>query len=306
MSQARRSQATTQAAALSVVSNCVLIAGKLAVGIYTGAVSIIAEALHSGLDLAAALMALFSVRKAGQPADDSHPYGHGKFESLSGLLEGLLIFAAAGVIVYIAAHRMLHGHHVEHEGLGVVVMAASALANVFVSAHLFRVAQAHDSVALAADAWHLRTDVYSSLAVLAGMAAIYLGAPAALDPAAAIIVALVILRAAYRLCAEASAQLLDRSLPPTEEQAIVNLIQEHAGQFVSFHKVRTRKAGAERHIDLHLVVAPDVSVAEAHQVGSHLEEEIAGLFPGSSVVTHLEPADSRQAQASTETNGLGR
>lgn len=305
MSAAMRGQATTQAAALSVASNGALILVKLAVGIYTGAVSIIAEALHSGLDLAAALMALFAVRRASRPADRTHPYGHGKFESLSGLLEGLLIFGAAALIVYIAAHRMLHGHRVQHETLGVAVMAVSALANMLVSGYLFRVARRHDSLALAADAWHLRTDVYSSLAVLVGMAAIALGAPAVLDPVAAVIVAVVILHAAYKLCAEACAQLLDRALPPDEEQAIIRLIQEHAGDFVSFHNVRTRKAGTNRHIDLHVVVAPEVSVGDAHDIGTHLEQEITALFPDSSVMTHIEPPDRKEASADRRGNADG-
>jgi len=299
MSPRTRTQATSRAAWASVASNSALIAGKLVVGLLAGSVSIIAEALHSGMDLAASFMALFSVRRAGEPADGDHRYGHGKFESLSGLLEGLLILAAAVLIVYVAVHRIIHGAQLENEGLGVAIMAVSSLVNAVIARYLFRIAKAHDSLALSADAWHHWTDVYSSVAVLVAVGAIYFGAPPVLDPIGAIVVALVIVHAAYQLCADASAQLLDRALPLAEEQAIVMLIQEHAGQFVSFHNMRTRKAGAERHVDLHLVMAPEVSVAEAHDIVTHLEQEIVALFPGTTVITHMEPPGSRDLPTRT-------
>ncbi len=291
-----RQQATTRAASLSVVSNTGLVVAKLAIGMVAHSVSIVSEGLHSAIDLAAALIAYFSLRKAGQPADAAHRYGHGKYESLSGLVEGLLIIVAAGFMVYVAGHRLLHGGEVRHEELGVVVMAASALVNVFVSAYLFRVAKAHESIALEADAWHLRTDVYTSVAVLVGMAAIALGAPHYLDPIAAVVVALVIIREGYRLTREATGQLLDTALPPEEERAVLELLRQHRDRFEEFHAVRSRRAGAERHVDLHLVVRRGTSIEEAHAVADHLEGDIAALFPHARVIIHLEPAGTERVE----------
>jgi cation diffusion facilitator family transporter len=284
-----RARATQRAAAVSVVSNSALIAGKLVIGVVSGSVSIISEALHSGVDLGASVIAWLAVRKAAQPADERHQYGHGKYESLSALAEAVLIVFAAGFIIAVAIHKLIEGHHLEHSGLGVAVMAISAVANMVVSIYLFRVARAHESIAIEADAWHLRTDVYTSAGVAGGLLIVALTGHAVLDPILAIIVALLISREGYRISRDAASQLVDRALPQAEVDAIVQLIEEHAGQYLNFHNVRSRRAGGERHIDLHLVVRKDVSVAEAHAVADHLEKEIARRFPGTRALIHVEP-----------------
>ncbi len=239
-----RGRVTVRAATVAVVSNSVLIAAKIVAGLLSGSVAVLAEALHSANDLGASLIALLSVRKASQPADRTHPYGHGKYESLSGLAEAVLIFVAAAVIVYMAIRRLAQGGSVEHGWIAAAVMGGSAAVNMVVSTYLLRVAHRYDSIALEADAWHLRTDAYTCAGVFVGMAAIALGAPPIIDPIVALPVGLLIVHRAYSLTREALGQLVDRALPADEQRQILDIVEEHGEHFVEFHEVRSRRAGA--------------------------------------------------------------
>ena len=210
-------------ALLSVTSNTALVLLKLTVGIVIGSVSVISEAIHSGVDLLAAVIALFAVRTSGKPADTEHPFGHGKVENISGTVEALLIFLAAGWIIFEAVKKLRNPEPLEDVSWGVAVMTVSSAANILVSRSLFKVGKETDSVALQADAWHLRTDVYTSAGVMAGLAIIWIGKlvlPGTdldwVDPVAAIGVALLIIKAAYKLTVESSRDLLDVSLPKDE------------------------------------------------------------------------------------------
>jgi len=288
--------AKQSAARVSVLANIALTGVKLAAAVATRSVSVLSEALHSGLDLVAALMALFAVRRSRQAADADHQFGHGKFESISGLVEGTLIVVAVLLIFWSAADRMISGRvHLSRPGLGVGVMALSAVVNIFVSRLLFRVARATDSVALEADAWHLRTDVWTSAGVFSGLAIITLGRQlgfeeaAHLDPLIAIGVALVILRAAWHIMRQCWDHLVDRSLPADELEAVHALLRQHYPQFANYHRLRTRKAGATRHVDLHLVVSGKQSVADAHALCDHLEADLTALLPDTEVMIHVEP-----------------
>jgi cation diffusion facilitator family transporter len=289
-----------RAASLSVFSNIALTGGKLVTALFTGSVSILSEALHSGLDLVAAIMAYLAVRKSHEPADAEHRFGHGKFESASGLAEGILILVAVALIAYVAIRKILTGEvEVEQPGLGILVMGVSALVNVFVSRRLFRVAERTDSVALEADAWHLRTDVWTSAGVLVGLGVIMVGTAAGfhqahhLDPIIALGVAAVIARAAWGITRRTWDHLVDKSLPPEELKQIETLLQEHYPKVAAFHRLRTRKSGAQRQVDLHLVVPGDISVAEAHTLCDDLEADLRGLLPGTEVLIHVEPQAGR-------------
>ncbi len=282
---------------LSVASNTALVAGKLAVGLLTGSVSVLSEAIHSGLDLLAAGIACYAVHAAEKPADPEHPYGHGKIENISGTVEAVLIFIAALWIIYEAVAKLLHPHPLERAGLGALVMGVSCVVNFFVSRVLFRVGRRTQSVALEADAWHLMTDVYTSGGVMAGLLVITLGryfAPAAhwewLDPAAAILVAVLIVRAAWHLTHHAASDLLDRSLPAEEQEWLRAEIVGLAPRGVcGVHKLRTRRSGLARFIDFHLLVAADMNVADAHTLTDEIEERIEKRFPGASITAHVEP-----------------
>lgn len=284
------------AATLSVVSNTFLVAGKVSVGLFTGSVSILSEGIHSGIDLVAALIAFFSVQESGKPADERHRYGHGKIENISGTVEALLIIVAALWIIFEAADKLRHGAAVEQLGLGLAVMGVSAVVNIFVSAKLMRTAKATDSVALEADALHLRTDVFTSLGVLIGLAAIKLTGIALLDPVAAIGVALLIIKAGVDLTRQAFFPLVDVSLPADEEREIIDIIESFSANYLEFHKLRTRKAGPERHIDLHLVVPQELPVRQVHSLCDLIEAEIKRRFPGSHVLIHSEPCEPGQCE----------
>ncbi|HHY94458.1 MAG TPA: cation transporter [Firmicutes bacterium] len=279
------------AARLSVLSNSLLMALKLGTGLLMGSVSVISEAIHSGMDLIAAGIALFSVRRSAEPADERHQFGHGKVENVSGTVEALLIFVAAIWIAVEAVRRIVHGSRVESIGIGMIIMGFGSLVNFLISRYLFRVAHEVDSVALKADAMHLSTDVWTSVGVLAGLSLMWVTGQHILDPLAAIVVAGLITHAAWELSREAFLPLLDTSLPKEEQILITEIIDRHRADFVEFHRVRSRRAGPQRHVDLHLVVHGDHTVQEAHALCDSIEKEIQARFPRADVLIHVEPTD---------------
>lgn len=286
------------AAWLSVISNTSLVAGKLVIGFSIGSVSVVSEAVHSGVDLLAAVVALFAVSTSQRVADEDHPFGHGKIENISGTIEALLIFLAAGWILYEAAHKLILPEPLEAVGWGVGVMLVSAVVNLFVSQMLFKVGRETDSIALQADAWHLRTDIYTSAGVMVGLGLILMGErflPGAgllwLDPVAAILVALMIVHAAWRLTRDSGRDLLDASLPGAETEEIRELVRGFGASVRSFHHLRTRKAGANRFVEFHLVVDKDLSVEKAHRMADALTQAIKAKLPGSTVTIHVEPCE---------------
>lgn len=280
------------AAGLSIASNTVLIILKLAAGILTGSVSVIAEAIHSGLDLIAAIIAFISVRTSGRPPDEDHPYGHGKIESISGAAEGVLIFVAAGLIVNETIAKLSAGSHSVQPMLGIVVMGISAVINIFVSRHLHKMAKLYDSLALEADAEHLRTDVLTSLGVFGGLILVALFNVPILDPILALGVAGLIISAAWNITSKSFQTLIDRRLPHEEQQVIERVLSEHGGVFLGYHRLRTRKSGAMRYIALDLVFSPEARLDQVHEVCDHIEEHILGVLKGASVTIHVEPPDS--------------
>jgi len=283
-------QQNKAAALLSIASNTVLVIAKLAIGSFSGSVSILSEAVHSGIDLVAAVIAWLSIREAAKPADNQHPYGHGKIENASGTIEALLIFAAAIYIIWSAMRKLSSGTmEIEGLGLGVFVMGASAGVNYLVSRHLLQVATKTDSIALRADAMHLRTDVYTSLGVLAGLATIKITGITLLDPLVAIGVAILIIKAAYQLTMKAFSPILDVKLPDDEEFIIRAVLAEHSEKFLEYHKLRTRKAGHVRHIDLHLVVPKSMRVDMAHTLSHTITAEFSNRLESCNTLVHIEP-----------------
>lgn len=278
-----------KAARLSIASNTFLTLGKLSVGISMNSVSVISEAIHSGLDLMAALIAFFSVRESSKPADDRHHYGHGKFENVAGITEAILILGAAAMILF-NAYPKIHGKaEIQSLELGAAVMGISAVVNFFISRELMRVARKTESPALAADAWHLRTDVYTSLGVFAGIIAIKVTGLTVLDPLIAIGVAFLIIKAAVELIRDSMRSILDVRLPEAEELVIREILRKYSIQFVEFHDLRTRKAGSQRYVDLHLVVPREWAINKVHSLCDQIEEDICTRFAGAHILIHTEP-----------------
>jgi cation diffusion facilitator family transporter len=291
-------QRKERVAILSVASNSSLVLFKVIVGVVIGSVSIISEAIHSGMDLLAAIIAMFSVKTSSLPADDRHPFGHGKIENISGFVEALLIFIAAFWIVFEALKKLNSSQVIEYAGWGVVVMFFSSGVNYIVSRKLFQVGKKADSIALQADAWHLRTDVYTSAGVMAGLGIIWIGhefSPAYdirwIDPVAALFVAVLILHTAYNLTVRSFRDLLDVKLPPEEEDCIRNIIISNQPAINGFHHLRTRKAGNIRFVEFHIKVDPQMSVLDSHNITEGLEQNIRQKFPESAINIHIEPCD---------------
>lgn len=290
-------QKKERVAMLSVASNSFLVLFKVIVGILIGSVSIISEAIHSGVDLLAAIIAMFSVKTSSVPADDHHPFGHGKIENISGFVEALLIFLAAFWIIFEAIKKLASSHSIEHAGWGVGVMLFSSVINFIVSQKLFKVGREADSIALQADAWHLRTDVYTSAGVMVGLGIIWIGHEffAAhninwIDPVAAMCVAVLIMHAAYELTVHSLRDLIDVKLPPEEESFIHRTINGNPTIY-GFHQLRTRKAGHARFIEFHIKVDPKMSVHDSHNITRMLKAEIRNKFPESIITIHIEPCD---------------
>jgi cation diffusion facilitator family transporter len=280
----------TRAATLSIFSNTLLIILKLVVGIAMQSVSVISEAVHSGIDLVAAIIAWFAVRESGKPADEEHHFGHGKIENVAGTIEAVLIFLAAIYIIWEAMHKILGGRvELEQLGIGALVMAVSAVANYLVSRHLLNVAVKTDSVALEADAMHLRTDVYTSVGVLGGLVAIKLTGITILDPIVAIIVAILIIKAAWELTRNSFFHILDVRLPRDDEEVIHDVLKGYTGRIMEYHKLRTRKSGHIRHIDMHIVVPKRMTVESGHNLSHIITDEIKSRLPYSHILVHIEP-----------------
>lgn len=285
-------------ALLSVLSNTVLVILKVMVGLTIGSVSILSEAIHSGVDLLAAVIALFSVKTSSIPPDKNHPFGHGKIENISGTIEALLIFLAAGWIIFEAIKKLMQPTPLETLGWGVGVMLVSCLANIAVSERLFKVGKETDSVALEADAWHLRTDVYTSAGVMGSLAVIWIGKLLFpdysldwLDPLAAMAVALLIIKAAYDLTVKSGRDLLDAGLPTEEEVQVGGIIRQYQSDIHGFHNLRTRKAGGFRFVEFHMKVKPQMTVEESHRITDAIADRIELQFPRTRVTIHAEPCD---------------
>jgi cation diffusion facilitator family transporter len=289
------------AAALSIASNSVLIAIKLAAGALTGSIAIVTEAIHSTIDLIASVVAFVSVRKADEPADAEHPYGHQKVESLAAAIEGMLILVGAGIIVFEATHRLVVGASVDLLGVGIAVMGFSVIANLAVSAVLSRQAKLHESPALEGDAAHLRTDAVTSAGVLVGLAIVELTGIVAFDSITAILVAAAIVVAGLRILRRSSGVLVDEALPDAEMDRIEAAIAAtRTPEVAGYHKLRARRAGAHRHIDLHVQYRSGTSLERAHELAHEMRAAIEVTVPGAEVLIHAEPETSFHDPASYE------
>jgi cation diffusion facilitator family transporter len=285
-------QLKARTAALSVVSNSGLILLKVIAGSVTGSVAILTEAVHSSIDLVASVVAFFSVRKAGEPADESHRYGHEKIENLSAAIEALLILIGSAAIAFEAIRHLIRHTELRAVGLGIAVAAFSVVVNLLVSAIVARNGRRTISPALEADAAHLRTDAMTSAAVCVGLTLVKTTGAQWIDPAIALAVAAAILTTGVRLLLRASRVLVDEALPPDEVEVIRSAIEEFAPRgVVGYHELRTRRAGARRYVDLHVQFRSGTSLEDAHRTAHDLQDKIGARLSRADVLIHLEPED---------------
>lgn len=282
------------AASLSVISNLLLIIFKFVAGFLSGSISIISEAVHSCSDLLASVITLFSVNKSEKPADDDHPFGHGKYEDFSGLVQGVLIIAAAIYIIYESAHKLSNPvEPMSNSWLAICVMFVSVIVNLGMCIYLFKVAKKTDSIAIYADAEHLRTDIYSSFGVFAGLIAIKFTGCHFLDPVIAILVAAFIINAGWKISKESSDNLLDTSLPQSDIEAIEEIIK-NCEDIKGIKSIKTRKAGKDKDIVITLNVDGRKTIAFAHKLCDEVESAVEERLGNTSVTIHIEPLNCEQ------------
>ncbi|MFC1918195.1 cation diffusion facilitator family transporter [Chloroflexota bacterium] len=283
---------------LSLIVIFGLVGIKLAVAAITSSLSIFAQAADSVFDLLALAITAFAIRIADKPADMDHPFGHGKVENIAAIVQAVLIFTTAGIIIYTAIDRIISGKVITLSEAGIIVMLVSILVSIFLSRHLHRVAEDVDSMSLDSMAHNIATDVYSAAAVLVGMLIIRFFGINILDPIIALIVSLIIIRVGYGVSKRAFAGLIDVKLPEEEEREIKATILGHQDRIIDFHKLRTRKSGTQRYIDLHVVTSKHLRLEEAHQLCDRLEQEIGDKLADASLTIHVEPCDEKCAWCS--------
>jgi cation diffusion facilitator family transporter len=290
----------TNLALLSIAAAVVTLSLKFGAYALTGSVGLLSDAVESTVNLVAALTALFALWYAARPVDRSHPYGHEKIEFFASGIEGLLILLAAGSIGWFAIGRLIDPQPVEAVGLGVAVSLVATVVNLAVARILLRVAAARDSIVLKADGQHLMADVFTSIGVIAGLILVRVTGIDRLDPIIALIVAVNIVWTGIGLIRTSIDGLLDRALAEADQERIRAVIQSQLEPGETFHALRTRKAGARRFVDFHLLVPGKFSVQDAHDVTERVERAVKTAFPGTEVTVHIEPIEEPAAWEDSE------
>lgn len=279
------------AAGLSITSNCAIIIFKLIAGAISGSISIISEAIHSLSDCLASVLTFFAVIKSSEPADKDHPFGHGRYEDMSGFIEGGLIIFAGFFIIFESIKKLLFGLSEGFDtGLGIIVMTIAVIANILVSSFLFKVAKESNSISLYADAEHLRTDVYSSAGVLAGLVLIKITNLPILDPVIAMIVAAVILKAGFSISKETLNNLLDGALPASDIKAIEDILDQYKScGIVGWNGLKSRKSGALKNVEFTICCPGHMSLYDCHELCDRIEADIQSKLGNTNVSIHAEP-----------------
>lgn len=275
-------------ARLSVISNFVLVLCKLIVGLLTGTVSIISEAIHSGVDLMASTISFMAVRKSSEPPDEAHDYGHGKVENVSAAAESLLIIAVGIFILIGAASKFSAPQLPQSLDLAIGVMVVSSALNAAVSYRMYCIGKQTGSAALQAESLHLRTDVWTSIAVLTGIVLMKITGFLWIDPAIACCVAVGIMRAGYHMGRNSYNTLIDTSLSVADEDTIGHIITSVPG-VIGYHHLRTRKAGEVTVMDFHLEMDKDLPLEKAHAIATQVEKNLREQVGPCDPTIHLEP-----------------
>ncbi len=291
--QSSKRPSLTRYAWLSIAAAVLTIALKSGAYLLTGSVGLLSDAIESGVNLVAALMALAMLTVAARPEDDNHTYGHSKAEYFASVVEGILILVAAGSIIWTAAGRLLHPQELEQVGLGLAVSVGASLINLGVAQVLLRAGKRHNSITLEADSHHLMTDVWTSVGVVSAIGVVGLTGWLILDPIIAIAVGLNIVWTAYQLIRRSVEGLMDGALPSEDQQKIEEVIAQYRRRGVDFHALRTRQSAARRFVSVHMLVPGAWTVHDAHHVAEDFEGDIRKVLSETIIHTHLEPIDDQ-------------
>ena len=257
----------------------------------TGSVGLLSDALESFVNLAGALMALAMLSLAAAPADERHAYGHGKAEYFSSAFEGGLIWVAAFSIAWTAIDRLLHPQALEDVGVGLAVSVVASLINLLAARELLKAGLAYNSITLEADAKHLMTDVWTSAGVIAGVGLVWVSGWLWLDPLIALLVAANIVWTGWQLLHRSASGLMDEAIPEEQIAAIEAVLDNYRRQGLAFHALRTRQAGMQAFISMHVLVPGNWSVQHGHDMAERIEADIRAVVPFSHLTTHLEPIE---------------
>lgn len=280
-------------ASTSIASNAIIIVLKFIAGLVSGSISIISEAIHSFSDFLASVLTFFAVSRSSEPADKDHPFGHGKYEDMSGFIEGFLIILASIYIIYEASKKLIFGYHAELDSeICIFVMAFAVVANILVSKSLFIVAKKSKSISLYADAEHLRTDVFSSLGVLIGLIVIKFTGLTILDPIIAIIVAGIIFKAGYSITKETLNNLLDGSISKTEINEITKILDTFTN-IKGYKDLKARNIGPMVKVELTVLFDNDMKIFDCHKICDEIEQKISSKIGNVSMIIHSEPVDTK-------------
>ncbi|HOP47357.1 MAG TPA: cation diffusion facilitator family transporter [Desulfobacteraceae bacterium] len=281
----------TGAAKFSMVVIICLIILKVVVSIISRSISISAQAADSILDIFSIGITLLALNMSVTPADEDHPFGHGKAEGLAAFIQAILVLGAGGFIIYTAINRIIHSTTIKPEE-GIIVMIISIITSILLSRHLHRVASATGSTAIDASARNISADVYSAAGVLFGLLIVRLTKLVILDPIIALIMAGFVLKAGREVTIRAIHELIDHALPKEEQDILINCLDAHNTQIVEYHAVRSRRSGNERFIDLHIVMKRNISFENVHDMCDHLEKDIKEKLTNANVIIHAEPCTS--------------
>ena len=287
------SSAPVRIAAISFVTTLGLLVLKLVLGIISGSIAVLSDALDSGSDLVAGGAALISVQVATWPADEDHPYGHGKIESISASASAGVVAMGGGFVVFHAVRRLVVGSPEIHVGLGLIAMVIAASANIGLAYFMRREAKRSHSLALAAESTHLQTNVVQALAVIAGLGLVWASDEKVFDALVALGLAGYMGWTAVGLVRTALSEIMDVALPEHELRVIYDVLVAHRDEIRGFHRLRSRKAGPTRQVDMHLLVDPQRTIEDVHATCDSIEHEIEARLPGAVVIIHTEPDDGR-------------
>lgn len=281
--------APVRIAAISLAITASLLIVKLVLGLISNSIAVLSDAVDSGTDLAGGAAALISVRVAAQPADREHPFGHGKSESISAAVAATVIAIGGGFVTYQAISRLIGGSPDINVGVGLIAVTVALVANIVVGFFMRREARRSDSMALRAEATHLTTNVVQAGAIIVGLSLVAITDEKTFDPIVALGLAVYMAYTAVGLIRTAVNEMMDMALPPEDIRAICDVLLAHRSEVRGFHRLRTRRSGSERHVDMHIMFDADMSVEESHHVADAIDHEIHTRLPGSIVVIHVEP-----------------
>ncbi|MBK8032757.1 MAG: cation transporter [Chloroflexi bacterium] len=279
----------TRYAWLSIAAALLTIGLKGSAYLLSGSVGLLSDALESGVNLIAAVVALGALTIAARPADDAHNFGHDKAEYFSSGVEGALILVAAFGIASTAIDRLLNPAPLDNVGLGLIVSVIASVVNFAVARVLLRVGKQYKSITLEADSHHLMTDVWTSVAVIVGVGAVALSGWMWLDAVIALLVAANIIRSGIQLLRRSISGLMDSAIPPETLQAITTRLNEFQSRGIKWHALRTRQSGARSFVEAHILVPGGWTVQAGHDLSEEIEQVIRGIANDISVTIHLEP-----------------